>query len=73
MKRTDNRAAKLEWMQKALHHREGDRVPISDFFWGCTPAGRRFAWPCAPTRFTLHNQAIGAIVSSIECYIHDDD
>jgi len=34
MKRTDNCAAKLERMKKALRHQEGDRVPISDFFWG---------------------------------------
>jgi hypothetical protein len=26
--------AKLERMNKALHHEEPDRVPISDFFWG---------------------------------------
>jgi hypothetical protein len=26
--------AKLERMNKALHHQEPDRVPISDFFWG---------------------------------------
>ena len=34
MNRTDNCIAKLERMKKALHHREADRVPISDFFWG---------------------------------------
>jgi hypothetical protein len=34
MKRSDNCIAKLERMKKALHHQEGDRVPISDFFWG---------------------------------------
>jgi len=34
MKRTDNCAAKLDRMKKALRHQEGDRVPISDFFWG---------------------------------------
>ncbi|MHC4226663.1 MAG: hypothetical protein ACYSW0_04480, partial [Planctomycetota bacterium] len=26
--------AKLDRMSKALTHREPDRVPISDFFWG---------------------------------------
>jgi hypothetical protein len=26
--------AKLDRMKKTLHHQEGDRVPISDFFWG---------------------------------------
>jgi len=26
--------AKLARMNAALHHREGDRVPVSDFFWG---------------------------------------
>jgi hypothetical protein len=34
MKRTDNGIAKLERMKMALRHQEGDRVPISDFFWG---------------------------------------
>jgi hypothetical protein len=34
MKRTDNCTAKLERMKRALRHEEGDRVPISDFFWG---------------------------------------
>jgi len=34
MKRTDNCLAKLDRMNKALHHEEPDRVPISDFFWG---------------------------------------
>ncbi len=34
MKRTDNCMAKLERMNKTLHHQEADRVPISDFFWG---------------------------------------
>jgi hypothetical protein len=26
--------AKLDRMDRALHHREADRVPVSDFFWG---------------------------------------
>ncbi|MBK7710175.1 MAG: hypothetical protein IPJ37_03830 [Bacteroidales bacterium] len=34
MKRSDNCRAKLERMNKALHHEEPDRIPISDFFWG---------------------------------------
>ena len=34
MKRTDNCLAKLERMNKALHHEEPDRIPVSDFFWG---------------------------------------
>ena len=34
MKRTDNCLGKLARMDAALHHREGDRVPVSDFFWG---------------------------------------
>jgi len=34
MDRTANCLAKLERMNKALHHQEPDRVPISDFFWG---------------------------------------
>jgi uroporphyrinogen decarboxylase len=34
MKRTDKCLAKLERMNKALHHEEPDRIPISDFFWG---------------------------------------
>jgi uroporphyrinogen decarboxylase len=32
--RTDNCVAKLARMDAALHHREADRVPVSDFFWG---------------------------------------
>jgi hypothetical protein len=32
--RKDNTLKKLERMNKALHHEEPDRVPISDFFWG---------------------------------------
>lgn len=32
--RKANTALKLQRMQKALTHREPDRVPISDFFWG---------------------------------------
>jgi len=32
--RTDSCRAKLARMDAALHHRESDRVPISDFFWG---------------------------------------
>lgn len=34
MERTANCLKKLERMSKALHHKEADRVPISDFFWG---------------------------------------
>ena len=34
MQRTPICVAKLDRMNKALHHQEGDRVPISDFFWG---------------------------------------
>jgi len=32
--RTPNCLAKLDRMNKTLRHQEGDRVPISDFFWG---------------------------------------
>jgi uroporphyrinogen decarboxylase len=32
--RTVSCKAKLARMDAALHHREGDRVPVSDFFWG---------------------------------------
>ncbi|MBI5084229.1 MAG: hypothetical protein HZB13_06485 [Acidobacteria bacterium] len=32
--RTENCKAKLERMRRALRHEEGDRVPVSDFFWG---------------------------------------
>ncbi|MGO9409432.1 MAG: uroporphyrinogen decarboxylase family protein [Spirochaetia bacterium] len=34
MRRTTSCAAKLARMDAALHHREADRVPVSDFFWG---------------------------------------
>jgi len=34
MQRSANCLAKLERMNKALRHREADRVPVSDFFWG---------------------------------------
>ena len=34
MKRTENCLGKLARMDAALHHREADRVPVSDFFWG---------------------------------------
>jgi uroporphyrinogen decarboxylase len=34
MKRSDNCLRKLARMDAALHHREADRVPVSDFFWG---------------------------------------
>jgi len=34
MERTANALAKLDRMDRALHHREADRVPVSDFFWG---------------------------------------
>ncbi|MCP4165104.1 MAG: hypothetical protein GY759_04325 [Chloroflexi bacterium] len=34
MERTTNALAKIERMNKALNHEEGDRVPLSDFFWG---------------------------------------
>ncbi|MDR1746084.1 MAG: uroporphyrinogen decarboxylase family protein [Tannerella sp.] len=34
MERTTNCLAKLARINKALHHEEPDRVPISDFFWG---------------------------------------
>jgi uroporphyrinogen decarboxylase len=34
MQRSANCLSKLERMNKALHHQEADRVPISDFFWG---------------------------------------
>ena len=34
MERSDNCLAKLDRMNKALRHEEGDRVPVSDFFWG---------------------------------------
>lgn len=32
--RSANCLAKLDRMNKALRHQEGDRVPVSDFFWG---------------------------------------
>ena len=34
MTRTKKCLAKLDRMNKALHHEEPDQVPISDFFWG---------------------------------------
>ncbi len=34
MDRTPKCLAKLERMNKCLHHQEADRVPVSDFFWG---------------------------------------
>ena len=34
MIRSKNCLEKLDRMNKALHHQEPDRVPISDFFWG---------------------------------------
>jgi hypothetical protein len=34
MQRTENCRKKLARMDAALHHRESDRVPVSDFFWG---------------------------------------
>src|ERR1035438_2223791 len=34
MQRTPNCLSKLNRMKAALSHREADRVPISDFFWG---------------------------------------
>lgn len=34
MERTLNCLAKVERMRKSLHHEEGDRVPVSDFYWG---------------------------------------
>ena len=34
MERTANCLKKLERMNKTLHHKEPDRIPISDFFWG---------------------------------------
>jgi hypothetical protein len=34
MQRTDACRAKLDRLEKALRHVEGDRVPVGDFFWG---------------------------------------
>jgi len=34
MKRSKKCLAKLDRINKALHHEEPDRIPISDFFWG---------------------------------------
>ncbi len=34
MERTRNCLLKLDRLNKALHHEEPDRVPVSDFFWG---------------------------------------
>lgn len=34
MERTADCLKKLDRINKTLHHREADRVPISDFFWG---------------------------------------
>lgn len=34
MQRTEKCIGKLARMDAALHHREADRVPVSDFFWG---------------------------------------
>jgi len=34
MDRTPGCRAKLERMNRTLHHEESDRVPVSDFFWG---------------------------------------
>jgi uroporphyrinogen decarboxylase len=34
MGQAERRLKKLERMNRALHHQEPDRVPVSDFFWG---------------------------------------
>lgn len=34
MQRSANCLAKLERLNRSLRHQEGDRVPVSDFFWG---------------------------------------
>jgi len=34
MERSAKALAKLDRMDRTLHHREADRVPVSDFFWG---------------------------------------
>ena len=34
MERNAGCLAKLDRMNKTLHHEEADRVPVSDFFWG---------------------------------------
>jgi len=34
VERSANCLAKLDRMDRTLHHREADRVPVSDFFWG---------------------------------------
>jgi hypothetical protein len=34
MERTAGCLSKLDRMDRTLHHREADRVPVSDFFWG---------------------------------------
>ena len=34
MVRTENCLKKLDRINKALHHQEPDRIPVSDFFWG---------------------------------------
>ncbi|MBK6282486.1 MAG: hypothetical protein IPF54_07275 [Draconibacterium sp.] len=44
MKRTENCLAKLNRMNKALRHKEPDRVPISDFFWGSFISRWRKDW-----------------------------
>ncbi|MEA3335210.1 MAG: uroporphyrinogen decarboxylase family protein [Chloroflexota bacterium] len=34
MERTENALAKVRRMNQSMRHEEGDRVPLSDFFWG---------------------------------------
>ncbi|MCK5153180.1 MAG: hypothetical protein KAQ93_02385, partial [Spirochaetales bacterium] len=34
LKRTPNCLKKLDRMNKTLHHKEADRIPVGDYFWG---------------------------------------
>ena len=47
MERTANCLLKFDRMNKALHHQEPDRVPISDFFGAAfwSAGGGNWGWP----------------------------
>ena len=73
MKRTPNCQAKLNRMNKALHHEEPDTVPVSDFFWGSFVDRWRkdMSLPSNTDIFTYYNLDWTVTIPNMDPHIKD--
>ena len=69
MERTANCLAKLERMNKTLHHREPDRVPVSDFFWGSLSNAGAGARPAPRHRHLLLRPRLEVVNPNMDPHI----